>query len=165
MFAAFKMLVFIVVAACSVAAHAQSVGEKAKLNHVVLFDGSRFDPATVAGKPTLVYFWASWCPRCRNEMKSLEKYHQSYKDRGLNIVAINFRDKTANARALIESVRPISFPVGIINDDWKSDYPSIHGTPTWFLLDKQGVIRKVIVGREIIDEALEGELKKVLAEE
>lgn len=72
---------------------AQTVGEKAKLNSVELFDGTRLDPATLAGKPTLVYFWASWCPRCRNEMKSLEKHYKSYKDKGFTIVAVNFRDK------------------------------------------------------------------------
>lgn len=28
-------------------------------------DGSRFDAATLAGKPTVLWFWAAWCPRCR----------------------------------------------------------------------------------------------------
>ncbi len=148
--------------------HAQEVGEKAKLNHVKLFDGSEFDPKSVEGKPTLVYFWASWCPRCRNEMKVLEKHYQTFKNQGFNIIAINFRDKEENARALIESVKPISFPVGRTNDDWQSDYPKIYGTPTWFLVDRNGVIRKVIVGREIITggwgDGLKGELGKVLAE-
>jgi len=67
-----------------------------------------------------------------------------------------------------ESVKPISFPVGRTNDDWQSDYPKIYGTPTWFLVDRNGVIRKVIVGREIITggwgDGLKGELGKVLAE-
>ncbi len=46
--------------------------------------------------------------------------------------------------------------------------PKIYGTPTWFLVDRNGVIRKVIVGREIITggwgDGLKGELGKVLAE-
>lgn len=147
---------------------AQTVGEKAKLNHVDLFDGTRFDPKTVEGKPTLIYFWASWCPLCRQELRGLEKRYQANKDKGFTIVAINFRDKTENAKALIESIKPISFPVGSINDDWKSDYPKLRGTPTWMLLDKRGMIRKVVVGELSIEgwhDALEGELKKVIAEE
>lgn len=148
---------------------AQTVGEKAKLNHVDLFDGTRFDPKSIEGKPTLIYFWASWCPLCRKEMTSLEKRYQTYKDKGFTIVAINFRDKTESAKALIESVKPISFPIGSINDSWKSDYPKLYGTPTWLLLDKKGVIRKVVVGQEVINggwfDGLESDLKKVLAEE
>ncbi|MES2942748.1 MAG: TlpA disulfide reductase family protein [Pseudomonadota bacterium] len=148
--------------------YSQVVGEKAKLNSVELFDGTRFDPKSIEGKPTLVYFWASWCPFCRREMKSLEKHYQSYKDNGFSIVAINFRDKPANARALIDSVKPISFTVGSINDDWRSDYPKLYGTPTWMLLDRKGIIRKVIVGEEVITggwlDGLESDLKKIVAE-
>ena len=86
---------------------AQTVGEKAKLNHVDLYDGTRFDPKTVEGKPTLIYFWASWCPICRRELPMLEKRFQSYKDKGLNVIAINFRDEPAKAKALINTVRRI----------------------------------------------------------
>lgn len=147
---------------------AQTVGEKAKLNHVDLYDGTRFDPKTVEGKPTLIYFWASWCPICRRELPMLEKRFQSYKDKGLNVIAINFRDEPAKAKALINTVRPISFPVGDINENWRGDYPKLYGTPTWILLDKKGIIRKVVVGQEVITggwfDGLEDDLKKVLAE-
>jgi peroxiredoxin len=27
--------------------------------------GGRFDAATLAGKPAVLWFWAAWCPRCR----------------------------------------------------------------------------------------------------
>ena len=149
-------------------AHAQVLGEKAKLNSVVLFDGTRFDPKSIEGKPTLVYFWASWCPLCRKEMKELEKHYQSYKENGFSIVAINFRDKPENAQALIDSVRPISFAVGTINDDWRRDYPKLYGTPTWMLLDRQGIIRKLVVGQEVITggwlDGLASDLKKIVAE-
>ncbi len=168
MFIRTAALVLCMLASAATPVAAQVVGEKAKLSSIELFDGTRFDPKTIEGKPTLVYFWASWCPRCRNEMRSLEKHYQSYKERGFTIVAVNFRDKIENAKALIESVKPISFPVGSINDDWRSDYPSLQGTPTWMLLDKNGVIRKVIVGREVITggwlDGLEPDLKNVLAE-
>ena len=149
-------------------AQAQTVGEKAKLSHVDLYDGTRFDPKLIEGKPTLVYFWASWCPFCRRELPMLEKRFQVYKDKGFNVIAINFRDEPAKAKALIDAVRPISYLVGDINENWRSDYPKLHGTPTWMLLDKKGIIRKVVMGREVITggwlDGLEDDLKKVVAE-
>jgi thiol-disulfide isomerase/thioredoxin len=164
-----KRLLFVLIALFVLnSLQAQTVGEKAVLNHVDLFDGMRFNPKTTEGKPTLVYFWASWCPICRQELPILEKRFQTYKDKGFNIIAINFRDKPDKARAMIDSIKPISFPVGTINDNWRSDYPKINATPTWILLDKKGIVRKVVVGQEVITggwrDGLEDELKKVLAE-
>lgn len=160
-------LAFVVFLAFSVV-QAQTVGEKAKLSHVDLYDGTRFDPKSIEGKPTLVYFWASWCPFCRRELPMLEKRFQAYKDRGFNVIAINFRDEPAKAKALIDTVRPISYLVGDINENWRSDYPKLHGTPTWMLLNKKGIIRKVVMGREVITggwlDGLEDDLKKVVAE-
>jgi thiol-disulfide isomerase/thioredoxin len=148
---------------------AQQVGEKAKLSHVALFDGSRFEPKTIAGKPTLIYFWASWCPICYNEMPHIEKHYQAFKDKGFNVLAINFRDKKQDAERMLERVKPITFPVGVINDEWREDYPRIHGTPTWFLLDHQGVIRKVVIGKQTITggwfDGLKGDLEKLLPKE
>jgi thiol-disulfide isomerase/thioredoxin len=148
--------------------HAQTVGEKARLNHVELFDGTRLDPKATEGRVTLVYFWASWCPICRKEMPAIEKHYQAFKDRGFTVVAINFRDKLPAAQNFVESMKPISYLVGSINDAWMSDYPKLNATPTWMLIDKKGVIRTVIVGKEVISggwfDGLEGDLKKVIAE-
>lgn len=65
-------------------------------------------------------------------------------------------------------MQPISFLVGSINDDWRSDYPKLYGTPTWMLIDRKGVIRKVVVGQEILTggwlDGLAPDLRKVMAE-
>ena len=41
------------------------------------------------GKVVLLNFWATWCVPCRTEMPSLEALYQRYKDRGLEVLAIN----------------------------------------------------------------------------
>lgn len=101
-------------------------------------------------------------------MPEIEKHYQMFKDKGFKVVAINFRDEPAPARRMIEDVKPITFPVGTINDEWRSDYPNLKGTPTWFLLDGQGTIRKVIEGQQVITggwlDGLKGELRKMLPE-
>ncbi len=41
------------------------------------------------GKYTLIYFWASWCNYCLKENSTLLNLHETYKDRGFEIIAIS----------------------------------------------------------------------------
>ncbi len=43
----------------------------------------------VAGSPTLVYFWATSCGICKENMPKLQELKAKYKDRGLRTVAIH----------------------------------------------------------------------------
>ena len=51
-------------------------------------------------KITIVDFWASWCGPCRQEMPSLVKTYNEYKDKGLGIVGVSLdedREQWINA--------------------------------------------------------------------
>jgi thiol-disulfide isomerase/thioredoxin len=43
----------------------------------------------VAGSPTLVYFWATSCGICKENMPKLQQLKQKYHDKGLRTVAIH----------------------------------------------------------------------------
>ena len=147
--------------------YGQAVGEKAPLHSLALFDGSRFDPDSVKGKVTLLYFWASWCPYCRKEMPVIQKHYVANRDQGFTVLAINFRDKEELARKMLQDVAPIDFAVGKITPEYLNDYPKVHGTPTWYLIDRSGNIRKVIAGQSVISggwlDGLKDELEAALA--
>ena len=40
-------------------------------------------------KVTIIDFWASWCGPCRQEMPSLVKTYDEYKDKGLGIIGVS----------------------------------------------------------------------------
>ena len=152
----------------SYGALAQAVGEPAKLNSIRLFDGSQFDAEIVKGKVTLLYFWASWCPICRTEMPTIEQHYLKYKDKGFTVLAVNFRDKEENARKLLLDVAPIDYPVATITDEYQRDYPKLYGTPTWYLIDRKGTIKKIVIGQQTITggwfDGVKKELEAALAE-
>jgi thiol-disulfide isomerase/thioredoxin len=44
-------------------------------------DGAAFDAATLAGKPTILWFWAPWCATCASEAQSINDLKDEYGDR------------------------------------------------------------------------------------
>ena len=44
-------------------------------------DGAPFDAKTLAGKPTLLWFWAPWCATCAGQASSINDLKAEYGDR------------------------------------------------------------------------------------
>ena len=42
-------------------------------------DGAAFDATTVAGKPTILWFWAPWCATCASEAQSIADLATEYR--------------------------------------------------------------------------------------
>lgn len=50
-------------------------------------DGQPFDAAALAGKPTVLWFWAAWCPRCRAAADDVAAVHRDNASR-VNVVGV-----------------------------------------------------------------------------
>ena len=140
---------------------AQSVGDKAAFTDLTTFEGSTFKAEGLKGRPVLLYFWASWCPTCVSEMPLLKKIHAKYKSKGFEIVAISFREEPAKSLAFFKR-HELEFPGGPIDATYKANYPNLRGTPTWFLIDREGVIRKTITASQDVRWELEKGLEPLL---
>jgi cytochrome c biogenesis protein CcmG/thiol:disulfide interchange protein DsbE len=93
--------------------------------------------AAIEGKLTLVNVFASWCVPCRQEHPMLKELA---KDERLNIVGINYKDKSDNAlRFLGELGNPYAAigidPNGKAAIDW-----GVYGIPETYLVGKDGTI-------------------------
>lgn len=65
--------------------------------------------ADLRGRPTVVNFWATWCPPCVEEMPELSGFAAEFAARGLHIVGIGI-DSAANIRQFSEKT-PMGYPL------------------------------------------------------
>ncbi|MEU4626751.1 redoxin domain-containing protein [Actinoplanes sp. NPDC023801] len=70
----------------AVTAQAVTVPKTLKFTGTTL-QGKKFDAASMAGKPAILWFWAPWCATCASEAQSLADIHEEYTGR-LSVLGI-----------------------------------------------------------------------------
>jgi peroxiredoxin len=89
------------------------------------------------GKLVMLNFWASWCAPCREEMPTMERLYQEFKSKGFVIVAVNVKDKKADALAFIKELK-LTYPVVFDSDDTVGLLYGAWGLPTTYLIGPKG---------------------------
>lgn len=134
----------------SVFAFAEPSGRTTPKIELKTIAGETITNASLAGKPTLLMFWATWCGACRQELPKIKALYQE-KKRTLRVVAIGFQDEESNVRRYVkEHPDTFNFPVAYDTDNRVSDSFFLRATPTFFLLDKNGKIAMTHVGGGIL---------------
>lgn len=100
------------------------------------------------GRPTVVNFWASWCPPCRREFPLLREAWRRWGGE-VEFVGILFEDSPRDARRFL--LRMGDPPAGsypnLLDPGGRTaiDF-GVYGLPETFFIDAEGIIRAKIVG-------------------
>lgn len=95
--------------------------------------------ADFRGKPLIMHFWATWCPYCKKLQPELDRLYLKYRDQGLALIAVSFReDEGAEPQTVLEK-RGHHFKT-LVNGDEVARLYGIKGTPTTLFMDKIGRI-------------------------
>jgi len=111
------------------------------------------------GQVVLLNIWATWCGPCRDEMPSMERLHRELGPKGLKIVAVSI---DAPPSALAPKSQPANQPggdvagfarqLGLTFTIWHDPSGQIQrtyrttGVPESFVIDRDGVIQKKVIG-------------------
>lgn len=107
-------------------------------------DGGKVALSSFRGKIVLLAFWASWCPRCEEELTFLEGIYKTSPD--IVVVAINQESQNVS-KAHVDRIRDtlkdwkIQFPVLLDKDLDAWNKFCVNALPTSIILDKKGVVR------------------------
>ena len=121
-----------------------------------MLDGTTVRLSDLRGQVVILNVWASWCPPCRAEMPELERLHETGRERGLAVLAVNstVQDSEAEARAFLDAGR-LTLPIALdVSGEVTRSY-EVRALPTTFFIDADGIVRRVVLGGPLNRAALE----------
>lgn len=96
------------------------------------------------GKPTVLVFWASWCPPCREELPAVESAYQKYQ-KEVNFLLINmtnWQEETVKGAANFVAENGYHFPIYFDLESEAQKAYQIKSIPQIRFLDKTGSLYK-----------------------
>ncbi|KZR60089.1 peroxiredoxin family protein [Pseudobacillus badius] len=99
------------------------------------------------GKKILLNFWASWCPPCKEEMPSIQKYYEERADKSnVEVITVNM---TKHEQGDIERVKKfirehkLTFPVLLDEKGEIMNLYNIRVFPTTYIINEAGMITDI----------------------
>jgi peroxiredoxin len=93
--------------------------------------------ADFKGRVVLLNFWATWCPPCREEMPSMGRLYQRYRDRGVTILALSVDRTAAAVPGFAEGFR-LTFLIGLDPEASVAKLYRMRALPTTIVIDRAG---------------------------
>jgi len=136
---------------------AGTVGTAAPAFALPDLEGKTVRTSDLKGKVVLLNFWATWCPPCKDEIPDFVRLQSKYRDKGLAIVGLSLDHGGAQDVRPFADEYDVNYTMLIANAETAEAYGGIQAVPTTFVLDRDGIIVKRILGRlsaEAFEEAI-----------
>lgn len=119
--------------------------------------GKLISAKSLQGKPTIVEFWAEWCPPCRGTLAWLGET-QRKRAGSVHVLGIAVESEEAKIRTIVESMN-LPYPNAMGSADIALLFGDIVSVPTLFVFDRMGKTVSVFYGappdlHEQVDEAI-----------
>ena len=99
------------------------------------------EPVTLSSfrekRPALLFFWATWCPFCRQQIPELVRLRDQYSREALEILAIDIQETGEEVAPYAEKMG-MNYTVLLDATGAVSGSYGIVGVPTLILVDKEG---------------------------
>jgi thiol-disulfide isomerase/thioredoxin len=102
-------------------------------------DGRKVSLKDFRGKVVFLNFWATWCESCREEMPSMERLYREFNGKGLEIIAVNVKEKRPDALAFYRKLQ-LTYPVVLDSEGDVGLLYGAFGLPVTYLIDRKGTL-------------------------
>ena len=111
---------------------------------ITIDNKEKIDLATHKGKVVMLDFWATWCGPCIASIPSIGQLSTTYKEQGLEVIGIS-NEELPTIRKFVRRM-PVPYTMATYSAAPDAKRYFVSALPTVYLIDKQGVVREIIVG-------------------
>lgn len=128
-------------------------------------DETKVTLSDLRGKIVVINLWATWCPPCRAEMPALENAYKQYKDSGVVVLGLNVtnQDSEKDIPPFVDEFG-LTFPILLDRDGSVSALYQLKGLPTTYFVNREGIIRTVVVGGPMNETFIRSKIEALLQE-
>ncbi len=94
------------------------------------------------GQKAIIFFWATWCPHCRSQLKELSRMKSEIEAEGIKVILVDVGESAQQVNKHVEK-NNIPFDVLLDEDSEVSEEYNIIGVPTFFFVNEAGVVTTV----------------------
>ena len=92
------------------------------------------------GKNTIVFFWATWCPHCREQIQALKAQQPKLVKAGIEIVLVDIGEDLPVVKKFLQA-KNYNFNVFLDGSSYVAEMYQVFGVPTLFFVGTDGKIR------------------------
>ena len=116
-------------------------------------DGNPIRLADLRGKAVWINFFATWCPPCQSETPVMRQISETYRDRGLDVIAVSVQETSAADVQTYADKYQLSYTIGFDGSGRVFHQYRVYALPTQFFVDPNGVISAVAQGPMTVESA------------
>jgi len=122
------------------------VGDKLPAFSMDVLGGGQVSNADFLDKPTVLFFYAGWCPCSHFSSQWIKKAESEFGGEGLALAAVGIQDSSGKLKEFAEQYN-FDFPVAVEGGNDVARSMGVKTTPTTLFVNKEGVVKYIFVGK------------------
>lgn len=107
--------------------------------------GQKFSLKDFRGKVVFLDFWATWCPPCVISVPEVEKLHDDYTGKNVEVISISLDQDTGSVHRFVKN-HNMRNRVAMVQNSGVDEKYRVGGIPAFFLINQEGKIVNVWEG-------------------